>query len=62
MENQIEELKKKNEILRKALIGLVGSDDKDELEQMEASIRMFPAPDEDYAVTINAIHAILKTA
>ena len=48
-------------LLRGALIGLVGSDDKKELEQIELLMRTMPAPDEDKAATINAIHAILKT-
>lgn len=51
-------------LLRKALIGLVGAETKAELDAMEATIRMpsFPAPDEDKAKSINAIHALLKTA
>jgi len=47
--------------LRKALVGLVGADTKEELEKMEAAIRILPAPDADKAVTINAIHALLDT-
>ena len=48
-------------ILRKALVGLIGTDDKAELEQIESAIRSSPAPDEDKASTINAIHALQKT-
>ena len=47
--------------LRKALIGMVGAESKEELEQMEAVMRMTPAPDVDKAVAINAIHALLET-
>jgi hypothetical protein len=47
--------------LRKALAGLVGSDDTDELKQMEKTMRIMPAPDEDKAVSIEAIHALLET-
>ncbi|MEY2632458.1 MAG: hypothetical protein RIR00_1112 [Pseudomonadota bacterium] len=48
-------------MLRAALVGLVGADDEDELRQMEAALRLLPAPDSDKAVTINAIHALLAT-
>lgn len=50
-----------NAKLRKALIGLVGAEKPEELEGMEAAIRLLPAPDEDKANTINAIHAIRDT-
>ena len=50
-----------NAKLRKALVGLVGADG-DELDGMEALIRISPhAPDEDRAVTINAIHVLRET-
>ena len=45
--------------LRKALAGLVGASESDELKNMEAAMRMMPAPDEDKAVMLNAIHALL---
>lgn len=50
-------------ILRKALIGLVGVETKEELETMEATIRHpnFPIPDVDRMSTINAIQALLQT-
>lgn len=48
--------------LRSALIGLVGSENKQELEQMVATLRLFDVAQEDKAVTINAIHALLETA
>lgn len=48
--------------LRSALAGLVGVDGKEELETMEAMIRLADAPAKDKAVTIDAIHALLETA
>jgi hypothetical protein len=48
-------------MLRSALVGLVGADNKTELQAMEAAMRLLPAPEEDKAVTINAIHALLAT-
>jgi len=47
--------------LRSALVGLVGSDGREELDAMEAMMRLMPAPDADKAVTINAIHALIGT-
>ena len=58
---EIDQLKSDNAKLRKALVGLIGTDGK-ELDSMEALIRIIPhAPDEDRAVTINAIHALRET-
>jgi hypothetical protein len=48
-------------LLRAALAGLIGSDTEAELRQMEATMRLLPAPEEDKAVSINAIHALLST-
>lgn len=48
-------------LLRAALVGLVGSDTREELLQMEAAMRLLPAPDADKAATVNAIHALLAT-
>ena len=48
-------------MLRKALVGLVGVDTREELEAMEAYIRSAPAPDEDKMTSINGIHALIKT-
>jgi hypothetical protein len=47
--------------LRRALVGLVGMDGKQDLEQMEMTMRFMPAPDADKAASINAIHALLAT-
>ncbi len=50
-------------LLRVALVGLVGSDDKAELEGMEVFICNPSAgvPVEDRANTVTAIHALIKT-
>ena len=50
-----------NAILRKALVGLVGAESRQELEQMEIAIRAMPAPDVDKMHTINAIQALITT-
>lgn len=47
--------------LRAALVALVGVDGRDELGQMEAFMRLAPAPAEDKAATIDAIHALVAT-
>ena len=47
--------------LRAALVGLIGVDGKEELEQMELAIRVAPAPERDKIVSLNAIHALLDT-
>lgn len=49
------------DLLRKALVGLVGADDPAELRNMELVMRGLPAPEADKAATINAIHALLET-
>lgn len=49
------------DMLRSALAGLIGVDTEDELRQMETTMRLFPAPEADKAVSINAIHALLQT-
>ncbi len=49
------------DMLRKALVALVGADDPDELRSMELVMRGLPAPEADKAATINAIHALLHT-
>ena len=57
----LETMQKNVAALRAALVGLVGADDEDALRQMEAALRLLPAPDSDKTVTINAIHALLAT-
>ena len=49
------------EQVRAALVGLVGADSREELDRMEAVIRIAPAPDTDKAATINAICALRDT-
>ena len=58
---EIDELRNENARLRSALVGLIGADSEQELRQMEATMRLLPAPEEDKAVSINAIHALLAT-
>ncbi len=48
--------------LRTALVGLVGVETKEELEAMEAVIRLTPAPAADKVGIIDAIHALIATA
>lgn len=47
--------------LRAALVALIGVDGKAELEQMEAMMRLMPAPAEDKAASVDAIHALIAT-
>lgn len=47
--------------LRAALVRLVGADGRAELEQLEAAMRVMPAPVEDRAASIDAIHALIAT-
>lgn len=47
--------------LRAALVGFVGVDTKEELEQMEAVIRLSVAPAADKVGIIDAIHALIAT-
>lgn len=57
----LREAEMKIDKLRMALIGLVGESDPMALKGMELAMRSLPAPEEDKAVTINAIHALLAT-
>jgi hypothetical protein len=47
--------------LRAALAALIGIDGREELEQLEAVMRQMPAPAEDKAASIDAIHALIAT-
>ena len=49
------------DLLRTALIGLVGASTRAELEDMEVVLRAAPAPAEDKAAAIDGIHALLAT-
>jgi hypothetical protein len=48
--------------LRAALAAIVGTSELAELEQLEAVMRTLPAPAEDRAVSLDAIHALIATA
>jgi len=50
-----------NTLLRKALVGIIGKDEKESLEQMEMVILYSFAPEIDKINTINAIQALLQT-
>lgn len=50
------------DLLRSALAGIVGASEPDELRKIEVVMRSFPAPEQDKAVTLNAIHALIATA
>jgi hypothetical protein len=58
---RLSELAVESDKLRAALVGIVGVDGRAELERMEVVMRMMPAPAEDKARTIDAIHALLAT-
>jgi hypothetical protein len=49
-------------LLRGALAGLIGETDVEQLRQMEVAVRLLPRCEEDKAVSLNAIHALIKTA
>ena len=61
--NVNEETKMRSDIalLRNALVGIVGGDGKEELEQIEVGVRALPAPDADKSTILNAIHALRAT-
>lgn len=50
------------DMLRRALVGVIGADNTTELRAMEMVIRAQPAPASDKAVALDAIHALLETA
>ena len=54
-------VERKRDFLRSALEGLVGESEKVGLEQMELAVRLSPAPDQDKAAALNAIHALIST-
>lgn len=56
----MKKLKEENIKLRKALVGLVGVDTKEELVKMELAIRLLPVPDIDRMNTINAITTLME--
>lgn len=48
-------------VLRSALAAVVGVDGREELEAMEASLRLTVAPAADKAVLIDAIHVLIAS-
>ena len=48
--------------LRRALIGLVGAESKEELEGIELVLRTATINEHDKASTLNAVHALLDTS
>ncbi len=56
---QVQTLRGQRDRLRQALEGLVGGATRAELEQIELGLRLVPVSDEDKAVSLNAIHALL---
>ena len=54
-------LEEEKKLLRLALIGLVGAEEKEELEAMQTAIRLRPRS-LGSTVSLNAIHALLQTA
>ena len=57
----MQEEKKKVDMLRSALAGLIGVDSIEDLDNMKFAIISTPAPDSDKAVMINAIDALRAT-
>ena len=49
------------ELLRSALVGLIGASTERELREMEAAVQVIPDPDGNATVALNAIHALLAT-
>ena len=44
-----------------ALVGLIGTDKKEELEAMKILLKVLPASDKDREDSINAVNALLET-
>jgi hypothetical protein len=59
-DHYIAELEQQRDRFRRALEAIVGVTTREELEQLEAVMRLMPAPAADKAVTIDAIHALLE--
>lgn len=55
-------LQKERDMLREALVGLLGgASTREELERIEAVVRKATVSEQDRAVSLNAIHALLAT-
>lgn len=61
MQSRAEHAEAQCDVLRAALVCLVGVDGRGELEQLEAVMRLMPAPAEDKAATIDAIRVLIAT-
>lgn len=59
--SRVTTLKNERAKLRSALAGMIGVDGKEDLEKMESVLRMSPAPAEDKAQMIDALHALRDT-
>jgi uncharacterized coiled-coil DUF342 family protein len=59
---EVSAMRQERDQLRAALVKLVGVDGREELEQLEAVMRLMPAPAEDKSATIDAIHALRDTS
>lgn len=57
---EVTALRAQRDLLRAALVRFVGTDGREELEQMELMFRSIPAPSEDKAASIDAIRALLE--
>lgn len=53
--------KEARDLLRSALVRLVGADSREELEQMELALRTMPAPPQDKADALGGVQALLMT-
>lgn len=60
-QKDIADAQAQRDLLRAALVKLVGANSREELEQLEAMMRLMPAPAEDKAASIDAIHALIAT-
>jgi hypothetical protein len=57
----VTQLEEERDKLRAALVGLVGVDGHADLAEMEVVMRAMPAPAEDKARTIDALHVLMAT-
>lgn len=58
---ELRDLQKKYNKVRKALADIIGADTEEDLALMEIVIRTADAPERDKAVTLNAVHALQDT-
>lgn len=54
-------LQLERDMLRRALVGLVGADTLEELNAMEAAIRVLPVASQDRISALNVLHALKET-